>query len=67
MDLTIINNQIEFAKNYHLYMDQIELPKEVKEEIYKQVELYNIGMITNNERYNQTLDTISNFMKSLTS
>lgn len=67
MDLTIIKNQIEFAKYCSLYMDKIELPKEVKDEIYKQIELYDKGIITNTERYNQTLDTISNFMKSLTS
>jgi hypothetical protein len=65
MDLTKTENQIEFAKYFYKYIDKIELPKEVKDEIYRQEDIYNKGMITNSERFNMTLDTIHAFIKSL--
>lgn len=67
MDLTKTENQLEFARYYLKYIDKIELPKEVKDEIYRQVESYNNGIITNQERINKTFDTINYFIKSLIS
>ncbi|SFS79300.1 DUF2075 domain-containing protein [Lutibacter maritimus] len=65
LDLTIAENQIEFARNYAMYKDSIDLPKEVNDQIDDFINDYNKGFTTNQETYNSILECIHQFIRSL--
>ncbi len=65
LDLTTTENAIKFAKNHRAYIPHTSLPKEVLEKINELDNDYTIGMITGMELYNQVLDEIMRFGKTL--
>lgn len=65
LDFTNFDDISEFAENYYLYKDQVSLPKEILDRIEKCNEHYANFLITSNERYNQIVGIIYEFMKDL--
>lgn len=65
LDLTILEDIIEFAENYHKYKNTIPLPKGVNLKIEKLIDDYNERMITSQDLNNSISETIINFMEFL--